>query len=189
MKTRPTAIEGVLVLEPDVHRDSRGWFVETWRQDVFDGLGLPRFLQDNWSRSERDVLRGMHYEVSDPQDQLVRVSHGAILDVVVDLRPGSPTFGRWHAEELSDANARQVFMPGGIAHGFLVLSDSADVHYKCSHTWRGGNEAGLVWNDPAVGIDWPCRAPIVKDRDAAFPQLADIPADRLPRIGVKAGGC
>lgn len=182
MKVVETPLPGLLLLEPDVHRDERGWFVETWRQDRFAALGLPEFAQDNWSRSARNVLRGLHFEIDDPQDQLVYVTAGRVFDVAVDLRPGSPTFGRWHGEELSADNARQMFLPGGFAHGFCVLDDFANVHYKCTRTYRAGNEGGVLWNDPEIGIRWPVEQPRIKPRDAAFPRLAALGPSALPGL-------
>jgi dTDP-4-dehydrorhamnose 3,5-epimerase len=168
----PVLIEGVL------HRDSRGFFAETYRRDKFAELGIgDEFVQDNHSRSTRGVLRGMHYQRG--QAKLVRCLRGSILDVWVDLRRGSPTFGQWDSAELTDENARQVYIPDGFAHGFCVTSEIADVTYKVSAVYDPVAEGGIAYNDPGLGIEWPDIELRVSDRDAAAPRLADA-ADGLP---------
>jgi dTDP-4-dehydrorhamnose 3,5-epimerase len=165
-------IEGVL------HGDARGFFTETYRRDAFAELGVDaEFVQDNHSRSTLGVLRGLHYQVG--QAKLVRCARGSILDVWVDLRRGSPTFGEWEAAELTDENARQVFIPNGFAHGFCVTSDIADVTYKVSTYYDPSAEAGIAYDDPDIGVDWPDIELRVSERDAAAPRLADV-ADDLP---------
>lgn len=176
MKVHETAIPGVLVIEPVVHRDARGYFLETWREARYRtaGVALP-FVQDNQSRSSRGVVRGMHYQLESPQGKLITVARGGIFDVAVDLRRSSPAFGRWVGVELSDANHRQLWIPPGCAHGFCVQSETADVVYKCTAPYLASDEHCLRWDDPSVGIEWPLGgvAPVVSPRDAAAPGLAD----------------
>jgi dTDP-4-dehydrorhamnose 3,5-epimerase len=181
MKTLPTHLAGILLVEPEVHGDDRGFFVETYRQDRYHsaGINVP-FVQDNQSRSRRGTLRGLHYQTAPGQAKLVRVAHGRILDVVLDIRPESPTFGRHETIELDDAHHRQLFVPVGFAHGFLVLSDTADVTYKVSSVFDPSTEAGIAWDDPALGIDWPVAAPIVSARDQSNPPLARALIPRHP---------
>jgi dTDP-4-dehydrorhamnose 3,5-epimerase len=180
MNVRPTTIPGVLVLEPRVFTDDRGFFFESHNERSFEaatGLAV-RFVQDNHSRSGRSVLRGLHYQVRQPQGKLVRVADGCIFDVAVDIRRGSPTFGRWVGVELSAENRLQLWIPPGLAHGFLVLSETADVLYKATDFYAPGDERCLAWNDPALAIDWPAcgSAPRLSEKDsrgetlgAAFP--------------------
>jgi len=183
MKRLDTALPGVMLLEPRVFEDRRGHFFETYRADTFAALGIGcPFVQDNQSFSRRGVLRGLHYQIGRPQDKLVRVVQGEIFDVAVDIRRGSPTFGNWTGEILSSANRRQMFVPKGFAHGFLVLSETAEVVYKCSDLYSPSEERGLVWNDPGVGVAWPLKgaAPVINDKDATYPTLAAAPEKDLP---------
>lgn len=179
MKTIHTALPGVLVLEPEVFGDARGYFFESWNQRDFDALAGPvRWVQDNESKSRYGVLRGLHFQKGDfAQAKLVRAVVGRVLDVAVDLRRGSPTFGRHVAVELSAENHRQCFIPKGFAHGFAVLSDEAVFQYKCDAPYAPQAEAGIAWNDPALGIDW--RLPeadiLLSDKDRRHPFLADAP--------------
>ena len=170
MRVTPTAIADVLLLEPRVFGDARGFFLESYNEQVFaDATGLQvHFVQDNHSRSQRHVLRGMHYQAERPQGKLVRVVAGAVFDVVVDIRRDSPTYGRWVGVELSVDNQRQLWIPPGLAHGFLVLSESADFLYKTTEYYHPASERCLAWNDPLVAIDWPLGAsqPLVSDKDA-----------------------
>jgi dTDP-4-dehydrorhamnose 3,5-epimerase len=176
MQLIETALPGVLVLEPRVHRDNRGFFLEVYRADVLAALGIhARFVQDNHSRSLRGTLRGLHWQWRRPQDKLIRVVTGEIFDVAVDIRRGSPTFGRWTGETLSADNFRQMFIPAGFAHGFCVLSDVADVEYKSSAVYDPGGEAGLRWDDPSLAIGWPVVHPVLSVKDAGYPALADCP--------------
>lgn len=169
------------MLEPAIHGDSRGWFQETYRRNVLARLGITDdFVQDNHSRSERGVLRGLHFQVGDqPQAKLVRCARGAILDVVVDIRRGSPTFGTWEAWQLDDERGLQLYCPVGFAHGFVVLSDVADVVYRCSDYYDPSGDSSIRFDDPAIGIDWPGGPHTVSDRDRSAPLLADV-ADSLP---------
>jgi dTDP-4-dehydrorhamnose 3,5-epimerase len=167
-----------VLIEGVVHGDARGFFAETYRRSAFAELGVTdEFVQDNHSRSARGVLRGMHYQVG--QAKLVRCARGSIVDVLVDLRRGSPTFGEWESLELSDENARQLYVPNGFAHGFCVTSDLADVVYKVSTYYEPSLEAGIAYDDPDIGIEWPELELVVSDRDASAPRLADV-ADELP---------
>jgi dTDP-4-dehydrorhamnose 3,5-epimerase len=178
MKVTTTAIEGLLILEPRVFGDERGFFLESFNQKAFDdALGREvRFVQDNHSRSTKGVLRGLHYQLPpDAQGKLVRVTQGAVFDVAVDLRRSSPSFGRWVGVELTGQNHRQLWLPPGMAHGFLVTSDSADFLYKTTEYYAPLAERCVRWDDPALGIDWPAldRPPVLSAKDAAAPWLAD----------------
>jgi dTDP-4-dehydrorhamnose 3,5-epimerase len=175
-----TDIEGLVLVEPDVHGDERGFLVETFRDDAWRELGIEeQFVQDNHSRSGRDILRGLHFQISPGQAKLVRCLRGRIWDVGVDLRRDSPTYGRWEAYELDDELHRQLFVPVGFAHGFCVLSDTADVAYKLSSHYDPATEAGVAWDDPDVGVEWPVAEPRLSERDRTAPQLAEI-AEELP---------
>jgi dTDP-4-dehydrorhamnose 3,5-epimerase len=175
LKAIATAIPGVIVVEPKVFGDARGFFYESWNRRDFSAL-VGRdvdFVQDNHSASGRGVLRGLHYQVGNAQGKLVRVVSGEVFDVVVDLRRSSPTFGRWVGEVLSSANRRMLWVPEGLAHGFLVLSDSAEFLYKATDYYAPQQERTLLWNDPALGIDWPLEGePLLKPKDAAGTPLA-----------------
>lgn len=176
MKITPTAIPEVLVLEPKVFGDARGFFFESFNQRAFDEATGTRhsFVQDNHSRSAKGVLRGLHYQVQQPQGKLVRVARGAVFDVAVDIRRASPTFGRWVGVELTEDNQRQLWVPPGFAHGFLVLSDSADFLYKTTDYYAPAHERCIAWNDPALAIAWPLdgAAPQVSGKDAQGLALA-----------------
>jgi dTDP-4-dehydrorhamnose 3,5-epimerase len=178
-----TEIDGLVLVEPEAHGDERGFLVETFRIDVWGalGVGAAEFVQDNQSRSRKGALRGLHFQTRPGQAKLVRCARGAIFDVAVDLRRGSDSFGRWEGHELSDANQRQIFVPVGFAHGFLVLSDEADVVYKLTSYYSPDTEAGIRWDDPEVGIDWPLddAEPQLSARDRIAPTLAEI-APELP---------
>jgi len=170
MNVTPTTIPDVLLLEPKVFGDSRGFFFESFNQRAFEAAigGPAHFVQDNHSRSGRGVLRGLHYQVEQPQGKLVRVVAGAVFDVVADIRPGSPTFGRWVGMELTADNKQQVWIPPGLAHGFLVLSDTAEFLYKTTEFYAPAHERCILWNDPVLNIRWPLAAPpILSGKDAA----------------------
>jgi dTDP-4-dehydrorhamnose 3,5-epimerase len=179
MKHLPSRLEGPIVIEPLVHRDERGFFHETYRRNSFRELGVPdEFVQDNHSRSGLGVVRGMHFQVGDGMAKLVRCAAGAIVDVVVDLRRGSPTFGEWEAFALDDENLRQLYCPIGFAHGFCVVSERADVIYKCSAYYDESVERGIAFDDPEVGIEWPRDIELVPSaRDASAPTLRQIEAE------------
>ena len=177
MRVLPTALPDVRVVEPDVHRDARGFFLETWRRDRFAAAGIgDEFVQDNHSRSVRGTLRGLHYQITEPQGKLVRVARGEVFDVAVDLRRSSPTFGRWVGERLSEEAPRALWIPPGFAHGFYVLSAIADLEYKCTAPWRAEYDRAIRWDDPRIGIDWPldgASPPQLSAKDASAPLLAD----------------
>lgn len=179
MQIQKTQFEGALLIEPRVYGDARGWFMEAFNEAVFASQGLPsRFVQDNQSHSRRGVLRGLHYQVTQPQGKLVRVLTGSIFDAIVDLRPGSATYGQWAGFELSAENRRQLWIPENFAHGFVVLSETADVLYKVTSAYNPGSERTLRWNDPAIRIQWPIgAAPILSEKDAQgkFLHEADLP--------------
>ena len=173
-----TAIPGVLIIEPRVFGDARGFFMETWNAAGFAAAGLDlAFVQDNHSRSQKGVLRGLHFQNPGPQGKLVRVTRGAVFDVAVDLRASSPTFGQWVGVELSVANQRMFWVPEGFAHGFLTLEDDTDFLYKCTAPYAPQSEHTLAWDDPAVGIEWPVAGldPIISDKDTRGLCLADVP--------------
>ncbi len=181
MEVRETGVAGLWVVEPKRFGDARGFFLESWHRERYAAAGMDaEMVQDNHSRSARGVLRGMHYQVKRPQAQIVTVLRGKIFDVAVDLRQASPTFGKWFGAELSEDGPRQMYMAPGFAHGFYVLSDLADIHYKVSRVYDPEDEGGLRWNDPNVGIRWPGAPDSVSPRDAAYPRLRDIAKDRLP---------
>jgi dTDP-4-dehydrorhamnose 3,5-epimerase len=178
-----TALPDVLLIEPRVFSDSRGFFMETFNQRRMAELGVDRhFVQDNHSRSVRGVLRGLHYQLGCPQAKLVRVTRGRVVDVVADIRRGSPTFGSWVMAELSEENRHMLFAPEGFAHGFLVLSEVAEFQYKCSDLYAPAEERGVAWNDPDLGIDWPLNGlePILSPRDSAHPRLSKVAEKDLP---------
>lgn len=176
MKITQTELPGVLIIEPTVHRDARGFFVESYHADRYSAIpGLEQpFVQDNQSRSTRGVLRGIHAQKLQPQGKLARVSFGSVFDVAVDIDPKSATFGKWVGCELSDDNQRQLWIPPGYGHAFVVLSDVADFQYKCTDFYAPHDEIGVLWNDPEIGIDWPISDPVVSDKDARLPSLAAL---------------
>ncbi len=184
MNTIESPLPGVLVLEPRVFRDDRGFLLETWKSDRYAALGLPeQFVQDNLSHSRRGVLRGLHYQHPTAQGKLLTVLHGEVFDVAVDIRAGSPTFGRWFGTTLSSENLKQLWVPEGFAHGFLVTSDQAVVLYKCTELYTPSDEGSVLWNDPEIGIEWPSsQPPVLSPKDAAAPRLRDLPPNRLPRF-------
>jgi dTDP-4-dehydrorhamnose 3,5-epimerase len=183
MQVTKTALPGVLLIEPRCFSDGRGFFLETFQSYRYRDAGIgDDFVQDNHSRSRQGVVRGMHFTVKHPQAQIVTVMRGRIFDVAVDLRAGSPTFGRWVGFELSDEGPRQLYMAPGIAHGFCVLSEFADLHYKVSRFYDAADEGGLLWNDADIGIGWPIANPVVSARDAAYPRLRELDATRLPHL-------
>ncbi|MAD01157.1 MULTISPECIES: dTDP-4-dehydrorhamnose 3,5-epimerase [Pseudomonas] len=175
MKVRETALPGVLILEPRVFGDSRGFFIETFQTERYAALGITQpFVQDNHSRSARGVLRGLHFQRSRPQGKLVRVSRGCVFDVVLDINPDSPTCGQHASAILSDDNHLQMWVPPGYAHGFCVLSEIADFEYKCTDYYQPQDEGGVLWNDPALAIDWPVSEPKLSDKDRQNPTLQTL---------------
>ncbi|MEI2415949.1 dTDP-4-dehydrorhamnose 3,5-epimerase [Orrella sp. JC864] len=180
MKVLDTAIADVKIIEPAVFGDERGFFMESFNQAAFEqAIGRPvSFVQDNHSRSRRGVLRGLHLQLPPhPQGKLVRVTSGEVFDVAVDVRKGSPSYGKWVAVVLSEHNKRQFWIPEGLAHGFLVISDTADFLYKTTDYWFRDLERSIAWNDPELGIDWPDLPPILSDKDRAAPMLAQFVAE------------
>jgi dTDP-4-dehydrorhamnose 3,5-epimerase len=181
MRRLPTRLDGIVLLAPAVHGDERGFFMETWREDIWRSHGVPSgFVQDNHSRSRRGTLRGIHFQTHPGQGKLVRCARGAVLDVVVDLRRGSETFGEWESAVLDDVHGRQLWIPVGFGHGFCVLSETADFVYKCTNYYDAATEAGIRFDDPDVGIEWPGDVELLySERDASAPRLAEV-ADSLP---------
>lgn len=180
MKITQTRIPEVLIIEPDVFGDSRGFFMETWHARKYAELGLDvDFVQDNHSRSSKGVLRGLHYQLEQPQGKLVRAISGSVFDVAVDIRKGSPTFGQWVGVELTGDNHKQFYVPPGFAHGFCVLSESADFLYKCTDFYAPEYEHGILWSDPDIGIDWPASDFTISDKDAQNKLLRNM-EDELP---------
>jgi len=176
MKVTVTELPGVLLIEPDVYRDDRGFFVETFQVQRYladAGIGL-QFVQDNHSRSRRGVLRGLHMQTVRPQGKLVRVARGEVFDVAADVDPESATYGRWAGAVLSDTNQHQLWIPPGYVHGYLVLSDVADFEYKCTDYYAPKSEAGVIWNDPELRIEWPITEPTLSAKDSRLPTLAEL---------------
>ena len=181
MRFEQTGLPGVVIVEPDVHRDGRGFFLETYHAEKYRAGGVPGpFVQDNHSQSVAGTLRGLHLQLGRPQGKLVRVIEGEIFDVAVDVRVGSPTFGRWVGVRISAVNFRQCYVPPGFAHGFCVISPIAQVEYKCTDLYDPDTEVGLAWDDPALGIEWPVREPVLSTRDSRHRPL-DRMMDVLPR--------
>ena len=183
MEIKETSLPGVLLLLPKIHGDSRGFFMESFHAKTYARLGLPQlFVQDNHSRSVRGVTRGLHYQKRHGQGKLVRVVKGAVFDVAVDLRRNSPTFGRWFGTTLSEESQMMMYIPEGFAHGFQVTSESADFLYKCTDFYDPEDEAGILWNDPEIGIVWPIADGSLSKKDAALPRLSAISREDLPRV-------
>lgn len=175
MRFLPAEIPGVIVIEPDVHQDVRGFFLETYHAGKYRAGGITDvFVQDNHSRSTGGTIRGLHLQLQHPQGKLIRVIEGEIFDVAVDVRRGSPTFGKWVGVALSAENFRQCYIPKGFAHGFAVVSAVAQVEYKCTDVYDAPSEIGIAWDDPAIGIAWPVRNPVLSERDKRHPRLADV---------------
>ena len=169
-----TSIPGVVIVEPEFHPDHRGHFMETYHRDKFAGIGLDvEFVQDNHSFSKKGTIRGFHYQVPNPQGKMVRVVRGAIMDVAVDIRVGSPTFGQYVSEILTEENRRQMYMPPGFTHGFCTLTDTADLVMKCTTVYSKKDMRIVSWNDPDIGVEWPITDPILSEKDIAAGRLAD----------------
>jgi dTDP-4-dehydrorhamnose 3,5-epimerase len=183
MKVIETRIPDVLILEPKVFGDVRGFFMETWQLSRYKAVGITEgFVQDNLSFSTRGILRGLHYQYPHSQGKLVSVVQGVVFDVAVDIRRGSATFGQWVGVFLSGENHHQLWIPPGFAHGFCVLSNNAHFMYKCTDVYSPESEGGIVWNDPSIGIKWPINEVMLSDKDKTYPYLCDITADRLPKL-------
>jgi dTDP-4-dehydrorhamnose 3,5-epimerase len=181
LKSTEQSLPGVFLIDPMAFQDDRGFFMETYHLGKYREAGLDRpFVQDNLSHSRRDTLRGLHYQLKHPQGKLIYVVTGEVLDIAVDIRRGSPTFGQWTGIQLSAENRCQLYVPEGFAHGFFVLSEAADVMYKCTDLYAPGDEYGILWSDPDLAITWPVANPILSEKDADNPPLKDVPANLLP---------
>jgi dTDP-4-dehydrorhamnose 3,5-epimerase len=180
MKVIDTSLPEVKLLQTEIYRDQRGCFLEAYRQNDLCELGLPKFTQDNISYSQRNVVRGLHYQLEPAQAKLVRVTQGRIFDVAVDIRPNSVTFGKWVGFELNDENHFQLYIPVGFAHGFSVLSENACVYYKCSSYYQPKSEYGIRYNDPQLGIDWQIEGALLSEKDANLPRLKEVSEKLLP---------
>jgi len=181
MKFKETSLPDIIIVEPEIYRDDRGYFFETFRENVLKAAGIKdNFVQDNQSRSTKGTLRGLHYQLKQPQGKLVRVSHGKVFDVVVDIRKGSPSFGQWNGTILDDETMRMMYIPPGFAHGFVVLSEIADFIYKCTDYYYPQTEHGIAWNDSGIGIEWPIKKVSLSDKDKSHPNLAELELDKLP---------
>ncbi len=183
LRVEQTGLPGVLLITPRVFGDRRGFFQETYQEEKYRKAGIPGpFVQDNFSRSCQGTLRGLHYQWPCAQGKLVSVLAGEVYDVAVDIRQGSPSFGKWVGLVLSGENHQQLYIPEGFAHGFCVLSEQADFVYKCTTPYAPAHEHGLCWSDPALGIAWPLRDPVLSEKDGLFPALAEVPVAHLPEI-------
>jgi len=174
MQVSKTPIDGLLTIKPKIFADPRGMFYEVYSENKYEEYGIPCFVQDNHSVSKKGVLRGLHYQVNPGQGKLVRVTRGEVFDVAVDIRKQSPTYGKWWGLSLSETNNFQLYIPIGFAHGFCVLSESAEVLYKCSDYYSPENERGILWNDPDLAIDWPVKDPILSEKDAVSPLFSEL---------------
>jgi dTDP-4-dehydrorhamnose 3,5-epimerase len=184
MNVKETKLPGVLLLEPDVFSDERGFFLETWNSVRYEKAGIKdSFVQDNVSFSKKGVLRGLHFQYPQSQGKLVHVLSGEVVDVAVDIRKDSATFGQWVSEVISDVNHRQMYVPPGFAHGYCVTSETAVFSYKCTDFYNPGSEGGIIWNDPDININWPIKEPVLSLKDASFPKLRDIRPEKLPQLG------
>lgn len=182
MKLLETTIPDILLIETDVYRDGRGFFQETYHVQKYEALGISgRFVQDNHSKSVAGTLRGLHFQHPHGQGKLVRVTQGEVYDVAVDIRVGSPTFGKWFGTILSAENMRQIFIPAGFAHGYCVLRETAEFQYKCTDFYAPDCEQGILWNDPQLSIEWPITKPLLSAKDSAYPRLTQISAEKLPK--------
>jgi dTDP-4-dehydrorhamnose 3,5-epimerase len=183
MKVIETKLPGVILLEPDVYGDDRGFFLETWNRKRYEEAGIREtFVQDNVSFSKKGILRGLHFQHPQSQGKLVHVLSGEVLDVAVDIRADSPTFGQWVGEVLSGQNHKQMYIPPGFAHGYCVTSETAFFSYKCTDFYNPDTEHGIIWNDPDLGIDWPVETPLLSAKDAGYSVLKDLPSYELPHL-------
>ena len=188
MNIRETILPGVLIIEPNIFEDARGHFLEIYQHDRYAMQGITaRFVQDNVSFSKKNVLRGLHYQLHNPQGKLVMVLDGRIFDVSVDIRRGSPTFGKWFGTVLSSHDYQQVYVPQGFAHGFCVLSETAKILYKCTDYYAPSDERGIIWNDSTLGIGWPVAEPLLSEKDASFRAMNEIAPAELPVFNEMAG--
>jgi len=181
LKCTEKSLPGVFLIEPMVFEDDRGFFLETYHEKKYPEAGIDKpFVQDNHSHSCRGTLRGLHYQLKHPQGKLVYVIRGEVFDVAVDIRRGSSTFGQWTGTILSEKNKHQLFIPEGFAHGLCVISETADVLYKCTDLYAPGDEYGILWSDPVIGVDWPVENPVLSEKDAESPRLMDVPEELFP---------
>lgn len=179
MKIQKTNLKDVFVIKPSVFRDERGFFLETYNRDRYKEFGIPnRFVQDNHSRSTKGVLRGLHFQINNPQGKLVSCPRGSVFDVAVDIDPNSSNYGEYFAIELSEQNKYQLWIPPGYAHGFYVLSDIADFHYKCTDYYFSEDQGGIIWNDNLINIEWPSKNPILSEKDSRNPSLEEYNAEK-----------
>ena len=184
MDIKETNLPGVLILEPKVFTDDRGYFLETWNSTRYEQAGIPGpFVQDNISFSKQGILRGLHFQYPQSQGKLIQVLSGEVLDVIVDIRVGSPTYSQWVAEVLSESNHRQMYVPPGFAHGYCVTSETALFSYKCTDFYNPATEHGIIWNDPDIGIEWPIEQPVLSPKDAVYPRLKDLSPENVPHSG------
>ena len=184
MNVKETKLSGILIFEPDVFSDERGFFLETWNSTRYEKAGIKgSFVQDNVSFSQKGVLRGLHFQYPQSQGKFVQVLSGEVVDVAVDIRADSPTFGQWISEILSDANHRQIYIPPGFAHGYCVTSETAVFSYKCTAFYNPASEGGIIWNDPDINIDWQIKEPVLSVKDASLPRLKDIRPEKMPHVG------
>ncbi|OGT35124.1 MAG: dTDP-4-dehydrorhamnose 3,5-epimerase [Gammaproteobacteria bacterium RIFCSPHIGHO2_12_FULL_37_14] len=174
-----TSLSGLIIIQPKLFNDDRGYFLESYHQHRYSELNIPHFVQDNLSHSNQHVLRGLHYQLPNPQGKLIWVTHGEILDIALDIRVNSPTFGQWYSIVLSEENHTQIYVPPGFAHGFCVLTPLADVHYKCTDVYIPTNEHGIIWNDPHLKIPWPLKKPLLSPKDQMLPMLHEVSLEQL----------
>ena len=185
MNVLETKLDGLIIFEPKVFSDERGFFLETWSRERYQQAGVKEhFVQDNISCSCMGTLRGLHFQNPCGQGKLVQVIKGSVLDVAVDIRLGSKTFGMWESVELTEKNHKQMYVPPGFAHGFCVTSDTAVFSYKCTDYYNPDAEGGIIWNDPEINIDWPVRNPVLSAKDTQYTCLSDIPEEKLPKKGI-----
>ena len=183
MKIIQTDLDGVVTIEPELFKDGRGWFMETYSHRRYSEYGIVEsFVQDNISFSQKGVLRGLHFQYPQPQGKLIQVLSGEVMDVVVDIRVGSPTYGQWLGEILSEANHRQMYVPPGLAHGYYTTSETALFSYKCSDFYNPATEHGIIWNDPDIGIEWPTAEPVLSPKDGVYPVLKDLRPENMPQF-------
>ncbi len=184
MNIKETKLPGVLILEPKVFTDDRGYFLETWNSTRYEQAGIHGpFVQDNISFSKKGILRGLHFQYPQSQGKLIQVLSGEVMDVVVDICVGSPTYGQWVGEVLSESNHRQIYVPPGFAHGYCVTSETALFSYKCTDFYNPATEHGIIWNDPDIRIEWPIEQPVLSTKDAVYPRLKDLRSENLPQFG------
>lgn len=179
MEITETSLSGLLIIQPKILTDERGAFYESFQQNRYQSIGIPSFVQDNFSHSKKNVIRGLHFQYPHPQGKLVYVTRGHVFDVVVDIRKSSKTFGQWSGIHLDDKKHTQLYIPPGFAHGFCVLSDEADFHYKCTDFYYPGSEHGILWNDETLNISWPIENPVLSAKDKLFSRLSEYDNDKL----------